>query len=256
MSEALVEPTVVMEPQSPYKKATPRSDNRNIPNCYWRKGPDESTPRWIIVGPGEETAQSNHWKESGREALPQYSLTDRKSPKTGAIEPIEFAQDGLDRFRFYWFFKNGGAKEFPIEQVVEYKWHINPPYGLSVDAFPQLAEYELPTPLWCAACPPSKSPFNSPAQIVQHGMINHQLGIQEARALLENAQEPPVGGGLSPIIRKKSDDTSEKKTARKRRGAKLAVEAGDIQVTKELPICNSCGSKIDGKLADHKCSTL
>lgn len=248
--------TPVMEPQSPYKKSAPRSDNRNIPNCYWRKGPEESTPGWIIVGPGEETTQANHWKEKGRQALPQYSLTDRKSPKTGEIEPIEFAEDGLDRFRFYWFFKNGGAKEFPIEQIVEYKWHISPPYGLSADAFPQLEEYELPTPLWCAVCPPSKSPFNSPAQIIQHGMINHQLGIQEARALLEDAATPPAAGGLAPVIRKKADATPAKEAKRKAEGERLVAEAGDVKVGgATLPICNNCGAKIDGKLAEHQCST-
>ncbi len=246
--------TPVLEPTSPYKKATPRSDNRNIPNCYWRKGPKEPTAGWIIVGPGEETRQADRWKAKGREALPQYSLTDRVSPKTDQPEPIEYAEDNLGRDRYYWFFKNGGAKEFTIEQVVEHKWHIKPPYGLSVEVFPQLSEYELPPPLWCAVCPPSKGPFNSPAQIVQHAMVSHQLALPEAKALLEDAHEPPVAGGLAPVIRKKSEATPEKEAARKAAGKKLAEEAGDIQVTKQLNICNSCGVKIEGKLADHNCS--
>ena len=246
--------TPVLEPTSPYKKATPRSDNRNIPNCYWRKGPNETNPGWIIVGAGEETRQADRWKSRGREALPQYSNTDRVSPKTNEPEPIEYAEDNLSRDRYYWFFKNGGAKEFTVEQIVEHKWHINPPYEMSVDVFPQLAEYELPDPLWCAVCPPTKSPFNSPAQLIQHAMVSHKLALPEARALLEDALEPPTAGGLAPVIRKKSDNTSEKKSARKKRGEELAAEAGDIQVTKELAICNTCGMKIDGKLADHSCS--
>ena len=247
--------TPVLEPESPYQSVPSRSDNRNIPNCYWRKGPDEADPGWIIVGPGEETRQSDRWKSRGREALPQYSMTDRKSPKTGEVEPIEFAEDGLARFRYYWLFKNGGAKEFTIQQIVEHKWHINPPYGLTVDVFPQMAEYDIPPPLWCAVCPPSKSPFNTPAQIVQHGMIAHQLGIKEARALLEDADEPPPAGGLAPTLRKKSEETPAKKAARKKRGAELVAEAGDIKVNKTLPICNNCGIKIDGPLAEHLCST-
>lgn len=255
MTDTLVEP--ILEPESPYKKPPARSDNRNIPNCYWRKGPNESTPGGIIVGPGEETKQADRWKKKGREALPQYSLTDRKSPKTGETEPIEFAEDRLGRFRYYWFFKNGGAKEFTVEQIVDYKWHITPPYGLTVDAFPQLAGYEIPPPLWCAVCPQDKSPFNTPAQIIQHGMIHHQLKIQEARALLEDAKTPPIAGGLSPVLRKKEDVTPAKKAARKAAGKKLADEAGDMKVREAtLPICNNCGLMIDGKLAEHECAKL
>ena len=126
---------------------------------------------------------------------------------------------------------------------------------MSLDAFPQLADYELPPPLWCAVCPPSKVPFNSPAQIIQHAMISHKLGLPEARALLEDADKPPAAGGLAPIIRKKSDDTPKEKAARKARGKKLAAAAGDINPTQgSLQICNSCGEQIEGKLADHSCS--
>ena len=246
--------TPVLEPQSPYKKAIPRSDNRNIPNCYWRKGPSETNPGWIIVGAGEETRQADGWKKKGREALPQYSLTDRVSPKTNQPEPIEYAEDNLGRDRYYWFFKNGGAKEFTVEQIVEHKWHVNPPYGMTVDAFPQLANYELPSPLWCAVCAPTKPPFNSPAQLVQHGMVSHKLQLPEAKALLENAQEPPKAGGLAPVIRKKSEATPEKEAARKAFAEKAAEGVGDMEVTRALQICNSCGEKIEGKLADHSCS--
>ena len=244
----------VLEPQSPYRKATPRSENRNIPNCYWRRGPRESNPGYIIVGDGEETRQADRWKRKGRTPLPQYSLTDRKSPKTGAPEPIEYSEDSLDRERYYWFFKNGGAKEFPVEQIVEYKWHINPPYGLSVDAFPQLADYILPEPLWCQVCPPSKPPFNSAAQVVQHGMISHKLSLPDAKALLEDADKPPAVGGLAPAIRRKDEMTAEKVAERKRRGEKLAAEVGDIKVADpKRTICNSCGIEIAGRLADHHC---
>ena len=249
----------VMEPQSPFKETAVRSENRNIPNLYWRKGPNEPTAGWIIVGPGLETAQGKRWRDKGREPLIDYSYTDRTSPKTGARETIEYTADGLSRFRYYWFFKNGGAKEFSVEQIVAHNWHINPPYGLSVEAFPQLAEWVLPEPLWCPICPPSAPNKNSPAQLIQHGMIGHKLGLAEARELLKDARTPPTAGGLSPVIRRKSEMTPEAIAEREEFGKKMVAVAeaegvGNPTTGNLLQICNNCGGQIVGKLADHVCA--
>jgi hypothetical protein len=244
-----------LQPDSPFKeKVAGRGANRNIPNCYWRKGPDEADAGWIIVGHGLETRQADRWRERGREPLPQYSLTDRVSPKTGAREPIEYNEDQLSRHRYYWLFKNGGAKEFTVDQIVAHKWHVKPPYGMDVAVFPQLEEYVLPEPLWCAMCSPNTPPFNTPGQLLQHAMIGHKLDIVAARALLEDARTPPTAGGLNPIIRRKEEVTPEAEAERKAFAARAAAEAGEVSVnTSKIQICNACGNQIVGKLGDHHC---
>ena len=245
---------LVLEPQrdAPRSQAAGRSTNRNINDIYWRKADG-----WICVGPALETAQSQFWLKRGREPLEQYSYTDRVSSKTGKRETIENSADNLARERFYWFFKNGGAKEFPVEQIVAYNWHVKPPYGMSKEIFPQLEEYVLPDPLWCPLCPPSAPTKNSPAQLVQHGMIGHGLQLREAKALLENAAEAPTGGGLNPIIRKKSDMTKEAVAKRRAYAKRATANIGDDfdPLKSSVPICNNCGEQIEGKLKYHQCET-
>jgi hypothetical protein len=46
-------------------------------------------------------------------------------------------------------FQRGGAKEFPIDQIIEYRWHIRPPY--KEVTFPQLAGLEI-TNYGCPEC--------------------------------------------------------------------------------------------------------
>ena len=243
------------EPDSPFKpKSAGKGANRNIPNCYWRKGPEEADPGWIIVGPGLETRQADRWRERGREPLVDLSYTNRTSPKTGAREPIEYREDQLDRHRYYWLFKNGGAREFTPAQIVAHKWHIKPPYGMDVAVFPQLEEYVLPEPLWCVMCSPTTPPYNTPGQLFQHGMIGHKLDIAACRALLEDARTPPTAGGLNPVLRRKDEMTPEAEAERKAFVEKAAAEAGDVQVNvSKLQICNACGQQIEGALAGHQC---
>lgn len=237
-----------LTPESPFKKDTVAvSQNRNIPNCYWRK-----EDGWIVVGAGPDTAQGKRWKDGGREPLVSLSITDRFSPKTNLPERIEYAEDKLATEPYYWLFQNGGAKEFTIQQIVEHHWHITPPYGLSTDVFPQLKEWDVPDPLWCHVCPAGKPPFNSIPQIIQHGQIAHKMSRPEVQSLLETAKEKPLGtGGLAPVLRRK--DESPKAKAERKAFAKEAVkEAGDATKS-NLNVCHACGNEIEGKLAEHQC---
>ncbi|KKL73192.1 hypothetical protein LCGC14_2077390 [marine sediment metagenome] len=248
----------VLEPILDERQVQPTSANRNINECYWRRGPNEESPGWIIVGPGPETAQALRWQAAGREALVELSLTDRVSPKTRKRERIEYGEDNLGRNRFYWLLKNGGGKEFPISQVVAYKWHIKPPYGLSKEAFPQLEEYELPDPWWCPLCSPRVMPKNSASQLLQHIIIGHGLPMSEAKPLLAGASKPPVSGGLDPVLLKKQ--TPEEKEAEEAERAEIAAKAEEEtrdmrDPTKgRLAVCHSCGTEISGSLANHDCT--
>jgi hypothetical protein len=249
----------VMEPVLTERRPQPGGEeNRNINNCYWHRAAWEQDANWILVGPGPETTQAQHWQRHGRVPLEELSVTDRISPKTGRKERIEYGADNLARNRYYWLLKNGGAKEFPIAQVVAYKWHIKPPYGMSREAFPQLEEYELPDPYWCALCPPEAMPKNSATQLLQHLMVGHKLPLQEAKPLLADASKPPTTSGIDPVLRKKR--TPEEKAAEEAERvelmAKMEAETIDFRdPTKgRLTICQSCGEQIAGKLADHNCT--
>jgi len=223
---------------------------RNINDIYWKRGPNEPNPGWILVGPSAvpdgvtgrpATAQAESWLRKGRTPLIEYSYTNEVSPITGKRETIETGKDRLaTEWRWYWLFKNGGAHLFPIDQIVTYKWHIKPPYGLSKDVFPQLAEWEVPDPLWCHACPGSRPPLNTEKEFVTHCMVHHRMTEMQARDLLKFANEPPVGeAGLN--IRRKANRIERQNEAAGI--APLDMPSPEQAVRGSHFICNFCGQE-------------
>lgn len=250
-----VKPESKLTPESPFPVQGPgASQNININQMYWRMGLKESRPGWLIVGPGPETSQATRWEKGGREPLPHLSVTDRVSGKTGIPERIEQNADKLATSKFYWLFVNGGAKEFPIEQIVALHWHIDPPFEMTTDVFPQLKKWNVPEPLWCHICPAGRAFHNSPAQLIVHGQISHSLNRKDAQALLETAREKPAGtGGLAPVLTRKSE-SPEEVAERKAFAADAIEEAGDINVSSRgRNICDSCGTEYDGDMDSHHC---
>ena len=63
MSDVVLEP-VLHKPQS-----QAAATNRNINECYWRRGSNEVSPGWIIIGPGPETEQARRWKDGAASLL-------------------------------------------------------------------------------------------------------------------------------------------------------------------------------------------
>jgi hypothetical protein len=172
----------------------------NINPIYWQK-----KDGWIVVGPGLATAQADLWKKKGCSPLLDYSYTDRTNARTGERQTIEPVRDRLGTiYRYYWLFKNGGARLFTIQQIVAHHWHIEPPYGLPKSVFPQLAEWDVPEPLWCAACVGNSNPFNSENELLTHAMIAHRMTLPQARDLLPFARERPRERGAVLAIRKKT----------------------------------------------------
>ena len=217
------------------------SQNRNINPIYWSKSEKEGG--YIIVGPSPATAQGKRWERKGRTPLLEYSYTDKVSPKTGMKETIEVNKDRLGTpWRFYWLFRNGGAHLFPIEQIVEHHWHIEPPYGLDVAVFPQLEEYEVPEPHWCAACPGKTPPRNSEEELIQHAMVSHRMTLQEARDIARFAKERPRPTG-SLAIRKKTEKIEA--AAEKRES-----EPPNAQKRHKMVICD-CGEPFNSGIEKH-----
>ena len=228
------------------------SGNRNINDIYWRK-PDG----WITVGPNAQsgidgkplTAQSETKRRMGWEPLIEYSFTDRVSDKTGQRDTIELTADRLSTpDKFYWFFVNGGAPLFPIDQIVAYHWHLKPPFGLPKSVFPQLLEWDVPEPYYCPACSPGMPAKNSPQEVVQHLMVQHQMNLQQVRGLQETTDDfrAKAVGSAGLAIRRKAQAIE-----------KQAVAAGvhpTLQPSPDLPqprliICDLCGERFDDGLA-------
>lgn len=228
----------------------------NINDIYWKRGPNEEHAGWILIGPSAEigangrplTLQAEAWIRKGRVPLVQYSYTNR-TYKNGERHTIETSADRLHtEWRWYWLFKNGGAHLFPIDQIVAYKWHIKPPYDLPKSVFPQLDEWDVPDPLWCAACPGTRAPKNSVEELVTHAMIAHRMTEPQARDLLKYASEPPVGpSGLN--IRRKAAKIEQKAEAEGVFPMEMPSPEAPAQPTKH--ICNFCGDEFPKGLAMH-----
>lgn len=224
----------------------------NINDIYWKRSEKEACPGWILIGPSAETGpdgrpltrQAEHWIRKGRVPLVEYSYTNETYALTGERKTIELGKDRLNTpDRWYWFFKNGGAHLFPIDQIVEHHWHITPPFGLPKEVFPQLAEWEVPEPRWCAACPGQTPPRNSDEELVTHAMVSHRMSEPQARDLLKYADHPPAGAnGLS--IRRKA------KVAEVTTGLAPIVMPSPEQMAARH-ICNFCGGEYPKGIAMH-----
>lgn len=234
------------------------STNANINDVYWQK-PDG----YIITGPSAEigpngrpiTAQAEGLIRRGWKPLVEYSYTNRVNSKTGHRETIEVNADKLNSpDRYYWLFANGGAHLFPIEQIVEHHWHINPPYGLKKEVFPQLQEWDVPDPYWCPACTGEKPCKNSEEQVSTHLMVEHRMTINQVRDLqtaTNNFTDKPRGSA-GVAIRRKAQQQEAAVTKQE------AAPSPSLPVAR-LIICDSCGESFPDGLAkarhvkrDHK----
>ena len=233
--------------------------NRNINDIYWAKSERDANPGWIIVGPSAVPGidgrplqrDAERWIRKGRTPLVDYSYTDRVSPLTGHRDTIETNADRLGTVsRYYWFFRNGGAPLFPIEQIVEHHWHINPPFGLSLDVFPQLREWEVPEPFWCGACASATVPFNSEEQLTIHMQITHRMELPRVRELIASYDVHVKPAGVRGLNLRRRAVEAERPPSEP-----VAAPAQD-QPKGKLHICNKCGLsfKTAEEQSAHECS--
>ena len=125
---------------------------------YWRK-PDG----WIVAAPGWPQEYAKRVRQ-GWEALPQYG-TFTPGQVSKDIRGIRF-NPHLEPWRV--ICQKGGAKEFPLEQVIAFNWHLAPPYK-EVE-LPQLEGVEVDV-LDCPEC--NVQPFHDPQHLAQHLRIRH-----------------------------------------------------------------------------------
>ena len=103
---------------------------------------------WIVTAPVWATFRAD-MEYKGFQFLPQYGAFTIDQPwgnpnKDARGQPFNSA---TEPWRI--IFQKGGAKEFPVEQIIAFRWHINSPYGEV--KFPQLDGVEVHD-LWCPEC--------------------------------------------------------------------------------------------------------
>ena len=216
---------------------TGRKDERVI---YYRKpitGSDEDG--WIVWGDSESGTKLRDRAILGFTPLFKYGIitcyldSELKQPDPASVwGPILRHPDG--------------PAEFPVSQIVTYRWHTDPPIpGLR---FSQLSGMQI-TQYQCPEC--SRAPFGELKRgdevvlsaikgLGSHLTIMHKW---DRLALLRWGDR--VGIDFDSIDARKviPYEYEEKKEVEN-----VKVETKTAEVT-----CNSCGSPIVGKLADHQC---
>ena len=114
---------------------------------YYKRGDNG----WVVVA-STTPSNRNDYEYKGFTYLPKYGdfkngtnegrakqleRDDRGMPWNPAVEPWRL------------IFQRGGVEEFPVEQVIAFGWHINPPYREIV--FPQLEGVDVTTQ-FCPEC--------------------------------------------------------------------------------------------------------
>ncbi len=134
---------------------------------YYRKPND-----WIVVAATTPSNRSGY-EYKGFTYLPQYgefangtnertatqnARDDRGNPWNPAIEPWRL------------IFQRDGAKEFPIDQIIAFRWHLTPPY--KEVTFPQLEGVDI-TVYPCPEC--DKGVFSSTNPLGASGQLRTHL---------------------------------------------------------------------------------
>lgn len=215
---------------------------------YYRK-PDG----WIVVAATTPTNRADY-EYKGFIRLSKYPEFNNGSAQPRAQAKERDARGNpwnpaLEPWRL--IFQLDGAKEFPIDQVVAYRWHIRPPYREVT--FPQLEGVEI-TNYGCPECERGLFSSTNPNEAAQ--MLRTHL---TSRVDEQHSYGP---GDLADLGKEWSIDFDSVRMGRR---TVTVVEPEDEQVTepKELTPAKEykckCGYEPQGKspwlaLRNHKCS--
>ena len=123
----------------------------NAPPGKGKHGYYKNIRGWIVI---QSTTPSNRTgtEYKGGRFLSQYGefVMDTNDPR-GAPKAQDAKGNPWNSAVEPWrvIFQLGGAKEFPIDQIIAYRWHIRPPYREAV--FPQLSETKV-YDFFCPEC--------------------------------------------------------------------------------------------------------
>lgn len=131
-----------------------------------RHGYYRSAKGWILVASTTPTNRSGY-EYKGYTHLPQYGefaygTNDPRAKQRERDARGVAWNPAVELWRL--IFQKGGAKEFPAEQVIAYRWHIRPPYAEVT--FPQLDGIEVTT-YQCPECNRGLCASTNPAEAAE-----------------------------------------------------------------------------------------
>ena len=173
-------PDIVEAPSAPGRGA----------HGYYRRAPSGPRGGWIMaIGAWPSFRSDMEYK--GNIFLQRYGTWVMPGPGAGStvtdLKGVRF-NPGDEPWRL--IFQHGGAHEFPLSQIIAYRWHITPPYREVV--FPQLEGVKV-YDLFCPEC--ETGTFSSVVQgeavdmlrqhLVSKVNTSHQYRPEDFRALGE-----------------------------------------------------------------------
>ena len=173
-------PDIVEAPSAPGRGA----------HGYYRRAPSGPRGGWIMaIGAWPSFRSDMEYK--GNVFLQRYGTWVLPGPGAGStvtdLKGVRF-NPGDEPWRL--IFQHGGAHEFPLSQIIAYRWHITPPYREVV--FPQLEGVKV-YDLFCPEC--ETGTFSSVVQgeavdmlrqhLVSKVNTSHQYRPEDFRALGE-----------------------------------------------------------------------
>lgn len=138
---------------------------------YYRRGDNG----WIITGPVWQSFR-NDFAYKGFTYLPQYGAAPLDMPGNKTTRDVNGRLFSMVEEPFRLIFQKGGVHEFPVSQIIAYRWHVQPPYREV--KFPQLEGVEI-TDLFCPEC--EKGIFSS---------TNEQEAVEMLRVHLTTTTNP------------------------------------------------------------------
>ena len=149
-----------------------------FPWIYWRKADGR-----IITGPEPRETMYAIYQRKGFTPLPKYGLL----PTPGS--PVPCCKGKFMRTeQFHCILARGGAKEFPLEQIIPAGWHIRPPviHGKKIE-FPQIKGRKIEE-VACDECDRPIYGLGGTTQIVttlrQHARAAHGMSRRDVDDML------------------------------------------------------------------------
>ena len=211
---------------------------------YYRRSDDGGpAANWIVIAATTPTNRSDY-EYKGFTYLQKYGEFKNGTNEARAAEHERDAKGNpWNPAREPWrlIFQMNGAKEFPVSQIIEYRWHIRPPYREVT--FPQLEGVEV-TDYYCPEC--DKGVFSS---------VNPQEAAQQLRSHLTSGvgdAHKYTPADLQALGKEYGIDFSSARVGRR------PVSAPEPVATKKKYVCEGCGYEPQGKspwlaLKNHKC---
>lgn len=146
---------------------------------YYRKPPRGAEAGWIVVnGTNPERQQGLFMK--GFVPLQQYGFVNPQD----VVIPDHLAEMDEALLRSYrtWskiLLAPGGAEEFPVDQLVSYRWYDPSVCPIRSARFPQLVGVTI-TRVWCEEC--SAVYYHKPTHLARHLRTVHQYDRADVRA--------------------------------------------------------------------------